>query len=36
MTQCAESEFVKNVEECVDLMTPEKYIISNLNETSEI
>ena len=32
----AESEFVENVEECLDLLTPEKYIISNFNETSEI
>ena len=29
---CAESEFVENVEECLDVITPEKYIISNLIE----
>ena len=33
---CANSEFVENVEECLDVITPEKYIISNFNETSEI
>ena len=33
---CANSEFVENVEECLDVITPEKYIFSNFNETSEI
>ena len=33
---CADSEFVENVEECLDVITPEKYIISNFNETGEI
>ena len=33
---CAESEFVENVEEYLDVITTEKYIISNFNETSEI
>ena len=32
---CAESEFVENVEECLDVITPEKYIFSNFNKTSE-
>ena len=36
MMLCTEPEFVENVEECLDLITPEKYIISNFNETSEI
>ena len=36
MMLCAESEFVENVEECLDVITPEKYITSNFNETSEI
>ena len=35
MTLCVESEFMENVEECLDVMTPEKYTISNFNETSE-
>ena len=26
---------MENVEECLDPITPEKYIISNFNETSE-
>ena len=33
---CAESEFAENVEEHLDVITPEKYITSNFNETSEI
>ena len=33
---CAESEFEENFEERLDVITPEKYIISNCNETSEI
>ena len=33
---CAESEFVENVEECLHVIAPEKYIISNFNETIEI
>ena len=33
---CAESEFVENVEECLNVITLEKYITSNFNETSEI
>ena len=33
---CAESEFEENFEERLDVITPEKYIISNSNETSEI
>ena len=32
----AASGFVENVEECLDVINPEKYIISNFNETSEI
>ena len=32
----AESEFVENVGECLDVIIPEKYTISNFNETSEI
>ena len=32
---CVESEFMGTVEECLDAITPEKYIISNFNETSE-
>ena len=35
MTLCAESEFAENVEEYLDVITPEKYIISNFSETSE-
>ena len=35
VTLCVESEFMENVEECLDVMTPEKYTISNFNETSE-
>ena len=31
----AESEFVEYLE-CLDVITPEKYIISYFNETSEI
>ena len=33
---CAESEFVENIEEFLNVITPEKYIISNFNETNEI
>ena len=36
VTLWAESEFAENVEECLDVIIPEKYIISNINETSEI
>ena len=36
MTLCAESEFAENAEEFLDVIDPEKYIISNFNETSEI
>ena len=32
VTLCAESEFAENVEECLDLIIPEKYVISNFNE----
>ena len=35
LTLCVESEFMENVEECLDARTPEKYIISNFDETSE-
>ena len=35
VTLCAESEFAENVEEYLDVITPEKYIISNFSETSE-
>ena len=33
---CTESEFVENVEEYLDVIAPEKYIISNFNETIQI
>ena len=33
---CAESEFEENFEEHLDVITPEKCIISNSNETSKI
>ena len=33
---CVESEFIENAEECLDAITPQKYIISKFNETSEI
>ena len=33
---CGESEFMENVEEHLDVITPERHIISNFNETSEI
>ena len=36
VTLCAESEFAKNVEERLDVITPEKHIISSFNKTSEI
>ena len=36
VTLGAESEFAENVEECLDIITSEKYIISNFNDTSEI
>ena len=32
---CVESEFMENIEKCLDAITPKKYIISNLNETRE-
>ena len=32
---CVKSEFMGTVEECLDAITPEKYITSNFNETSE-
>ena len=35
-TLWAESEFAENVEECLNVIIPEKYMISNFNETSEI
>ena len=35
VTLCAGSEFAENVEEYLDVITPEKYIISNFRETSE-
>ena len=33
---CVESKFIENAEECLDAITPQKYIISKFNETSEI
>ena len=35
MPLCAKSEFIENVEEYLDAITSEKYIISNFNETRE-
>ena len=35
VTLCVEPKFMENVEEYLDTITPEKYIISNFNETSE-
>ena len=35
MTLCIDSALMKNVEECLDPITPEKCIISNFNETSK-
>ena len=36
MTLCTYAEFVENAEEClVVIITLEKYIIKNFNETSE-
>ena len=35
MTLHVEPQFMENVEEYLDAITPEKYIISNFNETSE-
>ena len=31
---CVDHEFMENVEEHLDAITPEKWIISNFNETS--
>ena len=36
MTLRAESEFAENFGKRLDVITPEKYIISSSNETSEI
>ena len=35
VTLCAESEFMENIKEYLNAITPGKYIISNFNETSE-
>ena len=36
VTLCVESEFAENVQERLDVITPEKHIVSNFNEASEI
>ena len=35
VTPCAESQFMENVKECLDAITIEKCIMSNINETCE-
>ena len=35
VTQWTEPEFMENVEEYLQAITPKKYIISNFNETSK-